>query len=78
VNQTLKGLPDGNAELHYAAKVEPYRQGLLPRPAAIETKAVSAAGEVTFDLTPRVEYVVFDAAGKGHNCMYSTTRGGTP
>lgn len=84
MNQTLKGLPQGNAELHYAARVEPYRQGLLPRPTPLSTKAVEDGtlgttwGQVTFDLTPRLEYVVFDSQGRGHSAMYSTTRGGTP
>lgn len=75
-NVTLKGLPAGNAELHYAARVEPHRQGLTPRPPSLETKAV-AAGQVTFDLTPRIEYVVFGSDGKGRSVMESTTRGGS-
>ena len=74
---TLKGLPAGNADLHYAAKVEPYRQGLMPRPAALSSIAV-ADGEVTFDLTPRIEYVVFASDGQGRNVMSASTRGGTP
>lgn len=80
MNHTLKGLPQGTAELHYAARVEPYRQGLTPRPAALSSKTVgdgAAAGtwgEVTFDLTPRIEYVVFGSDGKGRGAMVSSTR----
>lgn len=74
---TLKGLPAGNAELHYAARVEPHRQGLTPRPAPLQSTAVSAQGTVSFDLTPRIEYVVFGSDGKGRNVMQSTTRGGS-
>lgn len=80
MNQTLKGMPQGNAELHYAARVEPYRQGLLPRPTPLQTLpvgtgAVGTWGEVTFDLTPGIAYTVFGADGKGRNVMYDTTKG---
>lgn len=71
MNVTLKGLPAGNAELHYAAKVEPNRQGALPRPAALVTTAVAADGSVTFDLTRGIEYVVFGPDGKGRNVLYA-------
>lgn len=76
MNVTLKGLPAGNAELHYAAKVEPNRQGALPRPAALLTKAVGDGttdplGTVTFDLTRGIEYVVFGPDGKGRNVLYA-------
>lgn len=78
-NVTLKGLPQGNATLHYAAQVEPYRQGLTPLPTPLQTAAVGDGtvgtwGEVTFDLTDRIEYVVFGSDGKGRNVMSSTTR----
>ena len=71
-NVTLKNLPAGNAELHYAARVEPHRQGLTPRPTPLQSLAVSAVGEVTFDLTPKIQYVVFGSDGKGRSVMHST------
>lgn len=79
-NVTLKGMPLGTAELHYAAKVEPARQGGLPRPASITTAAVGNGtvgtyGEVTFDLTPGIEYVVFGSDGKGRNVLEASTQG---
>lgn len=78
-NVTLKGLPAGNAELHYAAKVEPFRNGdTLTKPAALQTVAVGATGEVTFDLTPDIEYVVIGSDNKGRTVLESTTKGGSP
>lgn len=82
-NVTLKGMPQGSAELHYAARVEPHRQGLLPRPPALQTKTVedgtlgTTYGNVTFSLTSRIEYVVFGSDGKGRSVMDSTTRKGS-
>jgi hypothetical protein len=38
LNVTLKGLRAGNADLYYAARVEPYRQRLIPRPTPLSTR----------------------------------------
>jgi hypothetical protein len=74
-NVTLKGLPPGNAELHYAAKVEPFRNGnTLTKPAALSTVAV-AAGEATFNLTDDLEYVVIGSDGRGRNVLSASTKG---
>ena len=74
-NVTLQGLPAGNADLHYTARVEPYRQGLVPRPAPLQTLAVAADGSVTFNLTTGLSYCVFGSDGKGRLCMSATTKG---
>lgn len=78
-NVTLKGMPQGNADLHYAARVEPQRQGLLSRPAPLQSVAVGNGtvgnyGEVTFNLTDGIEYVVFGSDNKGRNVLAATTQ----
>ena len=75
LNVTLKGLPAGNADLYYAARVEPYRQRLIPLPTPLSTHAVSAAGEASFNLANRIKYAVFGSDGKGCNVMVASTRG---
>jgi hypothetical protein len=77
---TFTGLPLGEtAGIYYAARVEPYRQGLRPLPSdPIASIAVDQDGKATFNLTERIEYVIFTTGGfPGRNCMVSTTRGGS-
>ena len=73
---TFRGFPPGPSHLYYAARVEPFRVGVRPLPTPpLDSKVVSDAGEVTYELTPRIEYTIFAGDGSARNALVSTTRG---